>query len=187
MSGEVPADAATAAAQAAPAPAAPPARRACVVMLGGRPFAVDVVEAREVVMLDTTTPVPGAPATLVGVMNLRGSVLPVVEARPALGLPVRPAIGPPRALVLADGEHRAAIRIERVLGLSAFDDVQPPAEPTPNALVLGELVDQAGEHATMLDGGALLRAVRTWKSTTDASPGVPADPGPAAPSHTRGA
>jgi len=187
LSGEVPADVSTAAVEAAPAPEARLSRRACVVMLGGRPFAVDVVEAREVVMLDTTTPVPGAPATLVGVMNLRGSVLPVVEVRPALGLPVRAAIGPPRALVLADGEHRAAILIERVLGLSAFDDVQPPAEPTPNALVLGELVDQAGEHATMLHGGALLRAVRTWKPIADSSPAVPADPGPEAPAHTPGA
>ena len=175
----MPADVSTAAVEAAPAPEARLSRRACVVMLGGRPFAVDVVEAREVVMLDT--------ATLVGVMNLRGSVLPVVEARPALGLPVRAAIGPPRALVLADGEHRAAILIERVLGLSAFDDVQPPAEPTPNGLVLGELVDQAGEHATMLHGGALLRAVRTWKPIADSSPAVPADPGPEAPAHTPGA
>src|SRR5215470_2574735 len=46
----------------------PVARRACVIMLGGRPFAVDVTEAREVVVVDATTSVPGAPAELVGVM-----------------------------------------------------------------------------------------------------------------------
>ena len=66
-----------------------PARRACLVRLGGRSFAVEVVEAREVVVLDAITPVPGAPAPLVGVMNLRGTALPVIEARPLLGLPVR--------------------------------------------------------------------------------------------------
>src|SRR5437762_820849 len=104
------------------------ARRACVVMLGGRPFAVDVGETREVVVLDVTTPVPGAPAALVGVMNLRGSVLPVIEARPLLGLPVRAAVGRPRALVLAEAGHRAAVLIERVLGLTAFDAVLPPAD-----------------------------------------------------------
>ncbi len=67
---------------------APPVPRACLVMLGGRPFAVDVADAREVVVLDTTTAVPGAPPAVLGVMNLRGHVLPVVEARPLLGLPV---------------------------------------------------------------------------------------------------
>ena len=139
----------------------PAARRACVVMLGGRPFAVDVTQAREVVVLDVTTPVPGAPATLVGVMNLRGSVLPVVEARPLLGLPVRAPAGRPRALVLAEADQRAAILIERVLGLSAFDTVKAPADGVaPGALAVGELVDEAGERATMLDAGALLQAVR---------------------------
>jgi len=58
LSAEVPVDTGVAEAAAEPRP---PARRACVVMLGGRPFAVDVTEAREVVVLDVTTPVPGAP------------------------------------------------------------------------------------------------------------------------------
>ncbi len=145
-----------------------PARRACLVLLGGRPFAVDVVQAREVVVLDATTPVPGAPAPLVGVMNLRGSVLPVVEARPLLGLPVHATPDRPRALVLADGDHRAAVVIERVLGLTAFDDVQPASDPEPGALAVGELVDEAGARATVLDARALLTAVRrAW----DPAPG----------------
>jgi hypothetical protein len=101
-----------------------PARRACVVRMGGRSFAVDVVDAREVVVLDAITPVPGAPEPLVGVMNLRGTALPVIEARPLLGLPVRGAL---RALVVADGDRRAAVLIEAVVGLAGFDDVAPLA------------------------------------------------------------
>ena len=55
-----------------PADAAVPAprNRACVVTLGGRPFAVDVREVREVVMLEPLTAMPGAPAPLLGVANL---------------------------------------------------------------------------------------------------------------------
>lgn len=148
-----------------------PAHRACVVMLGGRPFAVDVGDTREVVVLDVTTPVPGAPGALVGVMNLRGSVLPVIEARPLLGLPVRAATGRPRALVLADAGHRAAVLIERVLGLTTFEAVIPPADGVPvGALVVGELIDDAGERATVLDAPALLRAVRgAWDSPTQST------------------
>ena len=184
MSAEVPVDTGVAEAAAEPRP---PARRACVVMLGGRPFAVDVTEAREVVVLDVTTPVPGAPSALVGVMNLRGSVLPVVEARPLLGVPVRAAVGRPRAVVLADGAHRAAILIERVLGLSAFDQVQPPADGgAPGPLSLGELVDEGGERATVLDARALLSAVRRgWDP--DVSHAVPVDPGAAEAAPTPGA
>ena len=137
----------------APLPEAPVGGRACVVLLGGRPFAVDVTDAREVVVVDITTPVPGAPPSLIGVMNLRGTVLPVVEARPLLGLPVRTRSD--RALVVADGEWRAAIVIEGVLGLTALDDVQPAAGDVAPAAVADE-----PSRATLLDARAILAAIR---------------------------
>jgi len=168
----------------------PVARRACVIMLGGRPFAVDITEAREVVVLDATTSVPGAPAALVGVMNLRGSVLPIVEVRPLLGLPVCAADGRPHALLLADADRRAAILIERVLGLATVAHMHPLTEGVaPNALTVGELVDEAGERAVMLDGAALLSAVcRTWSPLAYPSDAVPPEPaGPAAPAPRPGA
>jgi purine-binding chemotaxis protein CheW len=141
-----------------------PTRRACVVLLGGRPFAVDVTEAREVVALDATTPVPGAPAAVLGLMNLRGGVLPVVEARPLLGLPVRPATGPGRALVLADGERRAAIVIERVLGLTAFHEVAAAEAPDPVGLIAGALDSETGDRAALLDARVLLETLRrAWE------------------------
>lgn len=138
-------------------PQAPLARRACVVLLGGRPFAVDVTAAREVVVLDTTTPVPGAPASVLGVMNLRGSVLPVVEARPLLGLPAHTRAD--RALVLADGERCAAVVIEGVIGLAPLDEVDPLPAAAGN-LALGEVVAETGGRATLLDAPAMLAAIR---------------------------
>jgi len=147
-----------------------PVRRACVVLLGGRPFAVDVADAREVVVLDTTTPVPGAPAPVIGVMNLRGSVLPVVEARPLLGVPVRGGGERGRALVLADGDRRAAILIERVLGLTVLDDVRPLAAADETGLAVGELTGEAGDRATLLDARAVLAALRRpWDSASGGS------------------
>ncbi len=138
-------------------PEAPPTRRACVVLLGGRPFAVDVTAAREIVVLDTTTRVPGAPASVLGVMNLRGSVLPVIEARPLLGLPAHRRSD--RALVLADGERCAAVLIEGVVGLAPLDEVDPvPA--TAADLVVGEVVAETGRRATLIDAPALLAAIR---------------------------
>jgi len=140
-----------------PSPEAPPAARACVVMLGGRPFAVDVADAREVVVLDATTPVPGAPPAVLGVMNLRGNVLPVVEARPLLGLPVHNRRD--RALVVADGDQRAAVVIEGVLGLTALEDVQP--QPAGEGdLTVGEFIAGPAGRATLLDARALLGAIR---------------------------
>jgi purine-binding chemotaxis protein CheW len=150
------------------APEASPAARACVVLLGGRQFAVDVTDAREVVVLDATTPVPGAPPVVLGVMNLRGNVLPVVEARPLLGLPVRATTD--RALVLADGARRAAVLIEAVLGLTTLDSVRSPADLQSGALTLGELDADSGGRATLLDGRAVLAALRrAWHPASGGS------------------
>jgi purine-binding chemotaxis protein CheW len=137
-------------------PEAPPAGRACVVLLGGRAFAVDVTDVREVVVLDAITPVPGAPSGVIGLMNLRGTVLPVVEARPLLGLPIR-ARGD-RALVLADGARRAAVVVEGVLGLVALDRVHP-ASTGAGEIAVGEPASGT-TPATLLDARAMLAAIR---------------------------
>jgi chemotaxis signal transduction protein len=148
-------------------PEAPLPGRACVVRLGGRPFAVDVTDAREVVLLETTTTVPGAPPSVLGVMNLRGNVLPVVEIRPLLGLPARTASD--RALVLADGERRAAVLIETVIGLTTLNAVRPTPSDTLH-LTVGEIDVDSGGRATLLDGPAVLTALRqVWDPVSGGS------------------
>ena len=142
--------------------AAAPKHRACIVTLGGHPFAIDVLDAREVVMLEPLTTMPGAPAPLVGLANLRGNVLGVVEARPLLGLPARPVASGSPALVMAAGEQVAAVPIDRVVGLDWFDAVLPlvPDDRRPGAAFATGLVPHAGDYAPLLDAGRLLEALR---------------------------
>ncbi|MEQ1795232.1 MAG: chemotaxis protein CheW [Nitrospira sp.] len=61
--------------------------RICLVTLGGELFAIDLRHVREVFELESVTPVPGMPSTLVGVANLRGTVMPLADLRPSLGIP----------------------------------------------------------------------------------------------------
>jgi purine-binding chemotaxis protein CheW len=155
----------------ADAPVAAPRNRACVVTLGGRPFAVDVREAREVVMLDPLTAVPGAPAPLLGVANLRGSILGVAEARPLLGLPPRPVTAGSPALVLAVGELQAAMPIDRVVGLDWFETPLPldATDTRPGAAFAAGLVPHADDYAILLDAGRLLDALRApWATVAEA-------------------
>jgi purine-binding chemotaxis protein CheW len=49
-------------------------------------YAFDVAKAREIVDLMPITPVPNVPAWIRGIMNLRGSVLPVLDLRQKFGL-----------------------------------------------------------------------------------------------------
>jgi purine-binding chemotaxis protein CheW len=49
--------------------------------LGNEIFATDVAKVREVLDLTTITAIPRTPAFMAGVINLRGSVVPVVDLR----------------------------------------------------------------------------------------------------------
>jgi purine-binding chemotaxis protein CheW len=55
--------------------------------LGQDVFAIDVTLAREVLDLCAVTRVPQAPDYMLGVINLRGSVVPVIDMRRKFGMP----------------------------------------------------------------------------------------------------
>ena len=55
--------------------------------LGEEMFGVEVTRAREILSVTPVTRVPQTPDYLLGVINLRGQVVPVVDMRLKLGLP----------------------------------------------------------------------------------------------------
>ena len=54
--------------------------------LGNEVFATDVAKVREVLDLTTITQIPKTPEFMAGVINLRGSVVPVVDLRLCFGM-----------------------------------------------------------------------------------------------------
>ena len=54
--------------------------------LDGDEFAVDVLKSREIVDLRSVTKVPQSPDFMLGVINLRGSVVPVIDLRLKFGM-----------------------------------------------------------------------------------------------------
>ncbi len=60
--------------------------RAAVISMGGELFTIDLKSVREVFVVESITPVPGMPSGLVGVTNLRGTVIPLLDLRSMFGL-----------------------------------------------------------------------------------------------------
>ena len=60
--------------------------RAAIISLSGELFTIDLKSVREVFVVESITPVPGMPSGLVGVTNLRGTVIPLLDLRPMFGL-----------------------------------------------------------------------------------------------------
>lgn len=153
-----------------PAPRDVPAQRACLFALGGSRFAVDVRSAREVVLFDDITAVPRGPRHLVGVANLRGTVMPIVDIRALLGLPESRPPRSVRTLVVRNGAAQAAVVVDAVLGLEPFDDVAPTDSraaahvQAPRPLMAG-WIRWAGETLALLDVPRILAALRPASST----------------------
>jgi len=136
--------------------------RACLVVLGGEQFAVDVRSLREVIVVDRLTAVPGAPSFVRGLANLRGEVLAILDVAPALGLPPS-RIGPRgHALVIEPAASQVAIATDAVLGLETFDEFRPNDDPVAEegaAFGVGWL-ERDGGLVTLLDVPKVVSALR---------------------------
>jgi chemotaxis signal transduction protein len=93
-----------------------------VVVAGGRRWALPTARVREVAQLSALTPVPTAPRPVVGLTQLRGQILPVLDLVPGgagEGDDAR-APRPGDALVVVElGPVRAALWVERVVGVES--------------------------------------------------------------------
>lgn len=54
---------------------------------GGQSFSIDITDVREIRRWSPVTPLPHAPTEVLGVMNLRGSVIPIYDLAARFGLP----------------------------------------------------------------------------------------------------
>jgi purine-binding chemotaxis protein CheW len=113
-----------------------PERQYCVFRAGRERFCLNVLEVEEVVDWPIVTRIPLAPSFLMGVFNLRGTIVPLMDIAFTEGR--RPGLLPKHVVVAAikgDGQHedlRIGIAADEVIGtFSAAEDAlldQAPAE-----------------------------------------------------------
>jgi purine-binding chemotaxis protein CheW len=101
-----------------------------VFSVGQQRFALPVRQVSTVVPRPRLTPLPGAPADLIGVLGLRGTLFPVVDIRARLGLPAAvPHLGD-CIVLMQTSTSRVGLLVESVEGL---------VSAAPNALELRTL------------------------------------------------
>jgi chemotaxis signal transduction protein len=140
-----------------PLPALEAVERACVFAWGDHQYGFPVAEVREVAVVPALTPTPRMPAQVLGITNLRGVVIPVLDPGLLLGERTGPAPGPLVTVVLKDGREDVAVAVDRVLGLRAIEQFQP-GEPVPGCSEGRFLSD--GTPVVLLSGRAMLTTLR---------------------------
>ncbi len=85
--------------------------------LGTEEYAVMIDEVKEVLKDRDLTPVPNAPDFILGVMALRGPVLPVIDLCRRLGLPSGRRDDRSRIVVVSLNDEEAGLMVDRVTGV----------------------------------------------------------------------
>ncbi len=103
--------------------------------LAGELFALPVTAAQEILRVSTITRVPHAPYTVRGIINMRGRVVPVVDFRVRLGLPITD-VSPKSRILIASTRNRLlgllVDEVEQVVSLDANAVAPPPDDVMTN-------------------------------------------------------
>ncbi|HEY9736146.1 MAG TPA: chemotaxis protein CheW [Trichocoleus sp.] len=128
--------------------------------LHSRPYGIAAHSVQEIFLLPEIHSMAGAPAAVVGVLNLRGTLLPVVDLSQRLGLGPHPFAVNDSIIVLIHRGQKVAVVVSQV-----FDVVQLAANPAPSptsddaqtqTVVVG-MTQWGNEVITLLDAAALVK------------------------------
>jgi purine-binding chemotaxis protein CheW len=105
-----------------------PTRAILTFVVGGETYGLEILHIREIIKETEVTEVPRMPAFLLGVISVRGVVIPVIDLRARLRLDDTPLTRAARILVTdVDGEPFGLL-VDAVTGVVRFaeSDVEPP-------------------------------------------------------------
>ncbi|MFN0116055.1 MAG: chemotaxis protein CheW [Paracoccaceae bacterium] len=130
--------------------------------IGEQEYSVDIMSVREIRGWTRATPLPHSPAHIRGVINLRGTVLPVIDLSTRLGMP--PVGGDARnvIIVVQVGAQTAGLLVEAVSDIIALPrtELQPPpdlaADSTTSCVEAITIVE--GRMVRVLNLGSVLPA-----------------------------
>ena len=100
-------------------------------------FALDIMAIREIRAWSPTTRLPSVPSSVVGVVNLRGTVLPVIDLAARLGWPAIEASPRHAIIVVQLGGKQVGLIVDSVSDIVTIDSasLQPPPATSANGVV----------------------------------------------------
>lgn len=122
-------------------------------------YAFEVVNVSEVLTMNELTPIPGTPAFIMGVVNLRGHIISVVNLKSFLGLTEGGLTQLNKIIVISDGKMIFGVLADEITGFSNFPSDKLLEPPVNLPGLLAEFV-----KGTLSDGTILLNASRMLTS-----------------------
>lgn len=142
--------------------------RICLFSISGDTYAVTVDILAEIIIPQKIFSVPTTPSHVIGIINLRGNIVPIVDIRPALSLPV--VAGANQIAIIRYNQMTLGILVDTVAEVISvpLSSVLPmPAEVSVQAAdaknrsrYLKAIIQRPSGVAALLNIDRLLEAVR---------------------------
>ena len=98
--------------------------------LGEDLYAADIMRIKEIIRPQKLTSLPKSPAFVEGVLNLRGTVIPVIDLRKRFDFPVASHDKNTRLLIVAVGRQLLGLEVDEVTEVITLHvkDIKPPPQ-----------------------------------------------------------
>lgn len=115
-----------------------------VFWVGNEEYAIDILEIQELIKLPPVTPVPRTAESCLGIISLRGTIVPVVDLSLVLKLGARPVARTTRVLVLRAEGDPIGLVVDRVTSVVRIE--RESIEPVPRTMQsdAGDLLSGVG-------------------------------------------
>lgn len=103
-------------------------------MLAGEEYGVEILKVQEIKGWDTATPIPNTPAHVLGVLNLRGAIVPIIDLRKRFNLESVPYGATTVVIVVKtlqnEKERTVGLVVDAVADVYRLesDEIQPPPD-----------------------------------------------------------
>lgn len=126
-------------------------------LLAHERYALDSSFVREVYPLREITPLPATPAFVVGIINVRGQIVSVVDPKKFFDLPERGLTDVNKVVIVSDGQMEFGILVDAVVGVHriSLSAIQPPL-PTLTGIRQEYLQGVTGQRLVILDVARIL-------------------------------
>jgi purine-binding chemotaxis protein CheW len=99
------------------------------VRIGAQRYAIDIMAVREIRGWTASTPLPHAPPHVLGMINLRGAILPVVDLGARLGMGATKADSASVVVVAHVIDHQVGLLVDAVCDILTIPDGALQATP----------------------------------------------------------
>jgi purine-binding chemotaxis protein CheW len=121
--------------------------------IGGQRYGLPAKDVLELLRAVAIVPLPQAPAIVEGIINLRGSLVPVLDIRSRFRLPAKPLEPSDHLVVALAGDRRVALRVDRALDLVRVhgDDIEDARGVVPGVEYVSWVAKQPNELVLIHD------------------------------------